>query len=181
MLVLLSCCALLAACSRSASTTATAVTHPASAAPGAAAKAVLFGTSNSPASGQLQLSVSATGVSITGEITGLPPGTVHGIHVHEVGDCSAIDATSAGGHFNPDHAQHGGPTSTPRHMGDLSNIEADGQGHARVNATIAGATLRDGGPHDLMGKALIVHDKPDDYMTQPAGDSGDRIACGVVR
>ena len=77
--------------------------------------------------------------------------------------------------------QHGDPSSSPKHLGDLPNIDSDAQGRATVNATIEGATLRDSGPHDLVGKAVIVHAKRDDYMTQPSGDSGDRIACGVIR
>jgi Cu-Zn family superoxide dismutase len=76
---------------------------------------------------------------------------------------------------------HGGPSSDTRHLGDIPNIEADANGTATVSATISGATLRDGGPNDLVGKAVIVHSKRDDYTTQPSGDSGARIACGVVK
>ena len=75
----------------------------------------------------------------------------------------------------------GGPSSTNRHLGDIPNVEANAEGNATVSATIGGATLRDGGPNDLVGKAVIVHAKRDDYTTQPSGDSGDRIACGVVK
>lgn len=149
--------------------------------PTAMAQATLASASGSKASGELQFSAGAGGVSVTGTLTGLQAGTVHGFHIHETGDCSAPDAKSAGGHFNPTHADHGGPSSVNRHLGDIPNVEANGEGSATVSATIGGATLRDGGPNDLVGKAVIVHAKRDDYTTQPSGDSGDRIACGVVK
>jgi Cu-Zn family superoxide dismutase len=147
----------------------------------AAAEATLAGASGSKVTGSLQLTASTTGVTLAGEISGLAPNTEHGFHVHEIGDCSAPDAKSAGDHFNPEHAAHGGPTSATKHLGDIPNLQSDGSGKVAVNAMIGGATLRDGGPNDLVGRAVIVHAKRDDYMTQPSGDSGDRIACGVVR
>ncbi len=132
--------------------------------------------------GSLQLAATADGVQITGTIIGLAPNTEHGFHVHETGDCSTLGFEPAGGHFNPEAAPHGDPTmGTMHHLGDIPELKSDGSGNVTVNATIAGATLRDAGPHDLLGKALIVHAKRDDYSTQPSGDSGDRIACGVIR
>jgi Cu-Zn family superoxide dismutase len=92
-----------------------------------------------------------------------------------------VDAKSAGDHFNPTGAPHGAPASADHHLGDIPNINADSSGHATLAASITGATLRDGGPTDLVGKALVVHAQRDDYKTQPSGDSGARIACGVVR
>jgi Cu-Zn family superoxide dismutase len=158
----------------------------ASAAPPAVAEATtaaatLAGASGASAGGELQFTAAAGGVNVTGQLTGLPPGSEHGFHLHERGDCSAPDAKSAGEHFNPDSAPHGGPTAAARHLGDLPNVKADDAGGAAVDGTIAGATLRDGGPHDLVGKAVIVHAKVDDYTTQPSGNSGDRIACGIVQ
>lgn len=144
------------------------------------AQAMLVGKSGSTAAGQLQLTQVADGVVIGGELTGLPPNSTHGFHVHEKGDCSAPDASSAGGHFNPSMSQHGGPDSPMKHLGDAPNIKSDVSGNATLNVTVAGATLKDGGPNDLIGKAVVVHAKPDDYKTQPSGNSGDRIACGVV-
>ena len=174
--------AVLAACSRAETPPVTATTPPApTGTSGPSAQAVLFGASGTSVSGELTLTADTSGVTVAGELNGLEPSTTHGFHVHETGDCSAPDAKSAGAHFNPDNSMHGSPTSMPRHLGDLPNLEADARGRTRVSATIGGATLRDGGPHDLMGKALVVHAMRDDYMTQPAGDSGDRIACGVVR
>ncbi len=145
------------------------------------AATVLAGSSGSSVAGALQLTASSAGVTLAGEISGLAPSTEHGFHMHEIGDCSAPDAKSAGDHFNPAHAEHGGPTAAARHLGDIPNIQSDATGRVAINATIAGATLRDGGPSDLVGRAVIVHAKRDDYTTQPSGDSGDRIACGVIR
>jgi Cu-Zn family superoxide dismutase len=147
----------------------------------ATADVALAGASGSSVMGTLHLTASGAGVLMTGEINGLPANTEHGFHVHEIGDCSAPDAKSAGEHFNPEHAQHGDPNSTMKHLGDIPNIQSDAAGRAEVNAQIVGATLRDGGPNDLAGRAVIVHAKQDDYKTQPSGNSGDRIACGVVR
>ncbi|MET0280529.1 MAG: superoxide dismutase family protein [Steroidobacteraceae bacterium] len=145
------------------------------------AQAVLASASGSKVAGQLNLTVGASGVVVAGELSGLTPNTVHGFHVHENGDCSAPDASSAGAHFNPGHAAHGGPETAAKHLGDIPNVQSDAKGNAVVNATISGATLRDGGANDVFGKAVVVHAKRDDYKTQPSGDSGDRIACGVVR
>lgn len=178
-------CAVLAACQNAETPTA----EPAIAPPvndtapqaSATAAATLNGASGSKVAGQLTFASSGEDVTVAGELTGLPPSSEHGFHIHENGDCSAPDATTAGAHFNPEMAPHAGPNDTPRHLGDIPNIQSDATGKAVVNATIAGASLRNGGPHDLVGKAVIAHAKPDDYKTQPSGDSGDRIACGVIQ
>ncbi len=190
-LLLAVCCVAAAACSRNDAprdpadgpgAPADAMTATGAAAP-ATAMAQMESRSGSTATGELQFSVSSGGVSITGEIGGLTAGSEHGFHVHEVGDCSAPDASSAGGHFNPNNAQHGPPTvaQNERHLGDMANIVADENGRSVITAAIPGATLRDGGANDLVGKAVIVHEKRDDYITQPSGDAGGRIACGVIR
>jgi Cu-Zn family superoxide dismutase len=149
----------------------------------AAAIARMESKSGSAAVGEFELTASDGGVSINGSLGGLTPGTEHGFHVHENGDCSAADASSAGAHFNPGNAPHGAPNAAQgeRHLGDMPNLVADENGHSAVTASVQGATLRDGGPNDLIGKALVVHEKRDDYVTQPSGDSGARIACGVIR
>ena len=182
-LALLAPFAVLVACSR-----AEAPPPPTAAAPAAVVEAapatastMIAGASGSSVAGALQLAASTSGVTLTGEISGLAPNTEHGFHIHETGDCSAPDAKSAGGHFNPTHAEHGGPTSAMKHLGDIPNLQSDASGKVAVNATIEGATLRDGGPNDLVGRAVIVHAKRDDYKTQPSGDSGDRIACGAIQ
>lgn len=147
----------------------------------ATAQVTLAAASGSAVTGNLKLTASPGGVVMVGEIQGLTPGA-HGFHLHEFGDCSAPDLKSAGEHLNPDKTEHGGgPTSTSRHLGDISNLMADAAGHAAVDSIIADSTLRDGGPKDLFGKAVIVHAMPDDYQSQPAGNSGARIACGVVK
>lgn len=185
------CCAAAAACSRNDAprepgegpgAPASAVTATGAAEP-ATATVQLESKSGSTATGQLELTASEGGVSLTGEIAGLTAGSEHAFHVHETGDCSAADASSAGGHFNPHSAQHGPPTvaQSERHLGDMPNIVADENGRSAITAAIPGATLRDGGMNDLIGKAVVVHEKRDDYVTQPSGDAGSRIACGVIR
>jgi Cu-Zn family superoxide dismutase len=116
-------------------------------------------------------------VEITGEIMGLTPGK-HGFHVHEFGDCSSPDGMSAGAHFNPDKEKHGGPHSKERHVGDLGNIEADASGKAVINMTDTLVQLH--GPHSVIGRSLVVHAKADDLTSQPAGDAGGRIGCGII-
>lgn len=117
------------------------------------------------------------GVRVTGQITGLSPGA-HGFHVHEYGDLTDDAAgASAGGHFSPRGMEHGRPTAKERHVGDLGNIEADEEGVARVDIT--DATLRLGGTHSIVGRAVVVH-KEADKFTQPSGDAGDRVAFGVI-
>jgi Cu-Zn family superoxide dismutase len=113
------------------------------------------------------------------QLTGLAPNSEHGFHVHEKGDCSAPDATSAGPHFNPGGAQHGRPGSGMHHMGDLMNLRADAKGAVSAEVELAGLTLSPG-PNSIVGRALVVHRDPDDYASQPAGNSGPRIACGVI-
>jgi Cu-Zn family superoxide dismutase len=108
-----------------------------------------------------------------------PPG-MHGLHVHEKGDCSDPEAKSAGGHFNPSTMPHAGPMDKEHHAGDLGNIEiaADGTG----SLTIETRMLTVGpGPNSVVGKAVIFHEKPDDLKTQPTGNAGSRLACGVVQ
>ena len=112
------------------------------------------------------------------ELTGLQPGQ-HGFHIHEFGDCSDVaKAASAGGHFNPTNHQHGAPDASDRHEGDLGNIEADAQGKAHVDIT--DKVLKLSGNESIIGHAVIVHEKADDLKTQPTGDAGGRLACGVI-
>lgn len=132
----------------------------------------------------------ATGVAIFHErggqlmmharVTGLTPNTEHGFHIHERGDCSAPDATSAGGHFNPLGHQHGNPMSPERHAGDLPNLRADERGNAEMRLALAGLNLSGANPLTILDKSLVVHANADDYRSQPAGNSGGRIACGVI-
>ncbi len=118
-------------------------------------------------------------IKVTADLEGLEPGR-HGFHIHEKGDCSAPDASSAGGHFNPTGAPHGGPSdpADQRHVGDLGNIEADSDGKARLEMTDDVISLE--GENSIIGKAVVVHSQPDDLETDPTGEAGDRLACGVI-
>ena len=111
-----------------------------------------------------------------GRVTGLKPNQEHGFHVHEKGDCASPDAMSAGGHLNPSGKPHG-PPSGEHHAGDLPALRADSAGIATIDSRVRGVA---GGPTEFAGKALVVHLGPDDYTTQPTGNSGARIACGVI-
>ena len=119
-------------------------------------------------------------IEVTGTISGLPGNSTHGFHVHETGDCSAPDGTSAGGHFNPASTDHGRVGQGEHHAGDSDNITADADGNATVQGWLEGATVGDGAATDIVGKAVIVHADEDDYATQPTGNAGDRLACGVI-
>lgn len=137
-------------------------------------------TAGNQATGTLMLMGMGEGVHFSGTITGLPAG-MHGFHIHETGDCSAPDASSAGGHFNPEGKPHGAPDAPEHHLGDLGNIEADASGNATVNVHMNGITLEAGQPNSIVGKAVIVHAAPDDFTTQPTGNAGARLACGVIQ
>jgi Cu-Zn family superoxide dismutase len=140
----------------------------------------LSSTQGNTANGGLKISAAGSGVRISGMVQGLKPDSEFGFHFHEKGDCSAPDATSAGAHFNPNNQQHGSPEGQPHHAGDMPNVKSDAQGVAEVSIDNPDVTLQSGQPNGVLGKALVMHAKPDDYKTQPSGDSGDRIACGVV-
>lgn len=113
-------------------------------------------------------------------VQGLKPGQEHGLHIHEVGDCSAPDAMSAKGHFDPFKKPHGHPSSPERHAGDLPALKANKEGRANIQVDMDIITLRPGAAN-IIGRSIIVHADPDDYKTQPTGNSGARIACGVIR
>jgi Cu-Zn family superoxide dismutase len=119
------------------------------------------------------------GVRITADLKGLPPNSTHGFHIHEYGDCSAPDASSAGGHYNPDHHKHAGPNAPQHHAGDLGNIKTDAKGNAHLEITVHDITI-DGEKNPVLGRAVIVHEKADDLKSQPTGDAGARIGCGVI-
>ncbi|MCI4568064.1 superoxide dismutase family protein [Lysobacter sp. CFH 32150] len=145
-----------------------------------AATVMLASASGSLVSGKGTLQPMGDGVHLRGTVGGLAPNSQHGIHVHEKGDCSAVDASSAGGHFNPGASAHGRAGSGPHHAGDMDNLVADAEGVAQINIHLHGVTLGGGAANDIAGRALVVHAAPDDYATQPAGNSGARVACGVI-
>ncbi len=122
-----------------------------------------------------------TAVVINAQLTGLPPGT-HAMHIHTVGQCDPPGFTSAGGHFNPGMKQHGTENPQGHHAGDLPNFEVGANGSATVSVTVPGITLGDG-PDSLFhpgGTALVIHANADDNKSDPAGNAGPRIACGVI-
>jgi superoxide dismutase, Cu-Zn family len=113
-------------------------------------------------------------------VQGLKPGQEHGLHIHEVGDCSSDDGMSAKGHFNPFGKPHGDPKGTEHHAGDLPALKADKGGRAKVEALVDMISVTPG-PGSIINKAVIVHADPDDYKTQPTGNAGARLACGVIK
>jgi len=141
------------------------------------ARADLAPTENSKVRGSVLFKKEGDVVRVEIELEGLTPGA-HGLHVHEHGDCSAPDATSAGGHFNPDGKAHGAPTDSQRHVGDLGNVTADATG--RVSVVLTDLLIALEGSRSIVGKAVVVHEKADDFKSQPSGDAGGRLACGVV-
>lgn len=132
--------------------------------------------------GKATLKETKEGVKIHLQAEGLEPGT-KAIHVHETGVCEAPDFTSAGAHFNPGGKEHGFQNPKGFHAGDLPNIEVDGDGTVNIVITAPNLTLKPGEKNSLLdedGSALVIHEKADDYKTDPAGNAGDRIVCGVI-
>lgn len=141
------------------------------------AVAVLRPTEGNDVHGIVTFTPAEDGIRIVADIEGLSPGK-HGFHIHEYGDCSAPDGTSAGGHFNPEDKPHGAPGDAERHVGDLGNLEADAEGRAhyeRVDSLISFT-----GSHSIIGLAVIIHAGEDDFVSQPTGNAGPRAACGVI-
>lgn len=128
--------------------------------------------------GRITFTPAADGVRAVGEVTGHTPGR-KGFHIHDKGDCSAPDAMSAGGHYNPTQVKHGAPGSG--HLGDLGNLVFDGEGRARVDLRVPGVRLDGTSPNGIVGRALIVHVQEDDLRTDPTGNAGGRAACGLIR
>lgn len=142
------------------------------------AMASLNPTQGNQAQGTVTFTVQDKGVRVVAHIIGLTPGD-HGFHIHEKGDCSAADGSSAGEHFNPTGAPHGGPDSAQHHVGDLGNITADSSGMATLDRVFS--YLRLEGEDSIVGRAIMVHSGRDDLTSQPSGDSGTRVACGVIQ
>ncbi len=143
------------------------------------ATAVLAPTKGNQVSGTVQFRQKGDSVLVEVKVTGLKPNGTHGFHVHEKGDCSAADASSAGAHFNPDKTPHGGLFSEKRHAGDLGNLQADANGFAQASIEASGITLG-AEANSIIGRAVIVHANPDDMATQPSGNAGARVACGLI-
>lgn len=142
------------------------------------AEARLTSPSVKSLSAKVMLTEVPEGLKITADVSGLKPGAVHGFHVHENGKCEGPDYKSAGNHFNPSESKHGGPSSGMKHMGDLGNLVANEKGIAKAEVIVKSKDKNTLGQY--IGKSVIIHSKADDLTTQPAGDSGDRIACGII-
>jgi Cu/Zn superoxide dismutase len=149
-----------------------------STAPRPSAVAALVPTSGSHAMGTVQLTQLADGsVEVKVDLTGVPAGT-HGFHIHDKGDCGD-SGNAAGGHYNPMSTQHGAPTADPHHAGDFGNVTASDAGEVHTTFTTRSVTVEEG-PMTAVGHAIILHANPDDLQTQPSGNAGARIACGIV-
>ncbi len=146
---------------------------------GPSAVAQLRSTTSNTTTGTVNFRQSGDMVRVSGEVRGLKPNAEHGFHVHEKGDCSSGDGMSTGGHFNPDGKPHGNHGVATHHAGDLPSLKADASGVAKFSfdsRTIAVGA----GISDIIGRGLIVHRDPDDYKTQPTGNSGPRLACATI-
>lgn len=141
------------------------------------AAAILYPTEGNDVKGTVIFTQIGDSVKVVADITGLTPGK-HGFHIHEYGDCSSGGAMSAGGHYNPFNMPHGAPTAKERHVGDLGNVVADSSGHAHYEWT--DGLIKLNGPYSIIGKGVIVHAGEDDLKSQPVGNAGARVACGVI-
>lgn len=141
------------------------------------ALAFLTPTKGNTVHGTVTFEEAENGVHVIVHLTGLKPGK-HGFHIHEFGDISSEDGSAAGGHFNPTGMPHSMPMSNQRHAGDMGNIEADKEGNAHLD--YVDKTMKLNGPYSIIGHAVIVHEKEDDFKTQPTGNAGARVAQGVI-
>jgi len=146
---------------------------------GPTATARLESRSGSKVSGQLKFVETGDRVHITGIVNGHTPGP-KGFHIHEKGDCSDEKAMNSGGHFNPHAKKHGDLASRERHAGDLGNLHFDPNGNAKVDISVEGISVSKDKPDGIIGRAVVVHAQTDDLMTDPAGNAGGRVACGVI-
>lgn len=139
--------------------------------------AMLNPTQGNKVKGRVSFTKVPQGVKVVADFEGMEPGS-HGIHIHEKGDCSAPDGSSAGEHFNPTNKKHGSPDDKDRHVGDLGNIVADRNGRAHYERV--DSVIQLDGDYSIIGRSVVIHAKADDFKTQPSGDSGKRVACGVI-
>lgn len=140
------------------------------------AVAVLFPTKGSDVKGRVTFTHDGKAIHVHAEISGLSPGE-HGFHIHEFGVWSE-DGLASGGHFNPAKEPHASPETPKRHVGDLGNVTANANGHATLD--LEDRLLSFHGPHSIIGRGLVVHEKVDDLKTQPTGNAGGRLAVGVI-
>lgn len=138
------------------------------------AVAELQPTGSNQASGTVYFAQEGAKIRVLGRLEGLTPNSQHGFHIHRYGDETSADGSSAGDHFNPGGDTHAGPHDAVRHAGDLGNVKADGAGKASIDITVEGTT------DSILGRSVVLHARPDDLRSQPSGNSGDRIAIGVI-
>ncbi|HYS08711.1 MAG TPA: superoxide dismutase family protein [Myxococcales bacterium] len=178
LLVILA-CACATASSPPASSTPAAAPTPAAAAPEpvtpTAVTATLESRSNSSVTGTARVTPGGSGVIVMVDVSGATPGE-HGVHIHDKGDCSAPDATSAGPHYNPKASHHGGLSTPVRHTGDLGNMQVDSNGKGLLVVAVPDLTM-----DQVAGHSVLVHAGKDDLQSDPAGNSGARIACGTLQ
>lgn len=143
------------------------------------AVAVIHPTKDNKVQGTVRFDwLNAKEVKIVADLKGLKPNSEHGFHIHEFGDVTAHDGTSAGGHFNPNKGRHAGPKERGHHAGDMGNLKSDATGHAHLEMTLSDLSLF--GQQGILGRAVVIHVDKDDYKTQPTGNSGDRVGVGVI-
>ena len=145
---------------------------------GPMAMASLTPTEGSQVRGLVMFHAMADHLMVHAKLSGLKPNAEHGFHVHDIGSCASTDGSSAGGHFNPDGQPHG-PQNGPHHGGDMPSLKADAKGSVDQKFMLTGVTMA-AGRTSLVGRSVIVHAMADDYQTQPTGNSGARIGCGVI-
>jgi superoxide dismutase, Cu-Zn family len=155
--------------------------------PSASATTKLLSKSGSQVTGNIAFTQVSQGVEVSGNVSGLKPNQSHGFHIHEKGDCTSNDPQTAGGHFNPEGKRHGTPAhhhnhdhSADHHAGDMPNLKADANGNAIFKVVLAGITINEG-MKAIAGRSVIVHANEDDYVSQPVGNAGGRIACGLIQ
>lgn len=149
-------------------------------APDATATALVAGVPGTNAEGKVRFAQYGAVVVVRGSFFGLPPNGEFGFHVHEKADCRSDDGSAAGAHLNPGAAPHGRPGRGEHHAGDLPNLRADGEGYAVYVFDTKDLTVN-AGPASVIGRSLVVSRHRDDYRTQPDGNSGPPLACGIIR
>ena len=145
----------------------------------ARAVAVVHPTAGNRCEGTVWFTQTGEQVVVVVDLTGLKPNAKRGFHIHEFGDCTSPDAKSAGGHYNPQGTAHASPSDAKHHAGDLGNVTADDQGRVHYEITVNDISVN-GPTNPILGRAVIVHADPDDLKSQPSGNAGARIGCGVI-
>ncbi len=141
------------------------------------AVAIIYPTVGNKTHGIVTFTKVDAGIKVVADIEGLTPGK-HGFHIHQYGDCSDPKGKSAGGHFNPDGVKHAGHTSAVRHVGDFGNIVAGKNGKAHIE--FVDHLISFEGPHNIIGRGVVIHGGADDLVSQPSGNAGPRVGCGSI-